>query len=300
MSKKKLSSSSYDPEVKVSFALTMWAVMQAASNGYTEYIAGQVEASRALQFVRKMDDRYGINLTANQRWKIKTAGGAKFLLFLYPRAHTTEFDWFILKTPGTHPNLPGDTWAPIKKPRLAWAGYELAELPYTRGERENWLERKPNLSTSSWTWCMSADTLVGWKKRIRSALNHLKKSPRKNDQRFRQVLHSLSHVPGFRVARRQVFELRCYTNDQRHRLKLGRHEWSTPIPYLRARACTEYPLSLLVARSLRGEADWFPAPSRGTPSGIFTPHGYRKEESTQEEPNDADSKAPDQPDETHD
>eukprot|EP00456_Euglypha_rotunda_P028196 TRINITY_DN22394_c0_g1_i2.p1 TRINITY_DN22394_c0_g1~~TRINITY_DN22394_c0_g1_i2.p1 ORF type:complete len:279 (-),score=24.67 TRINITY_DN22394_c0_g1_i2:632-1468(-) len=276
MSRRRLSASSaFDPLVKVSFALTMRAMVYAAAQGYAEYIDGVVDVSRALPLMTKLNDRFGIDRTANQRYRIKEAGGARFALFLYPRSDSTALDWFLFKTPGQHPNLALERWRSIKNPRLEWRGYELVELPYTKAERANWITRNPGLGTSSMTWCMSDDTMRGWRKRIRSSLNHAKKSPTGNDQLFRQALQSLAGVPGHRVCRRQVFELRQYINDQRRRLKLAPHEWSAPIPYLGARRCTEYPLSMLVTRSVRGEATWFPVPDRGNPSGLSQKLGYR-------------------------
>jgi hypothetical protein len=267
---------SHDPVILVSAAVTMQRLQQAAAYGYTEYIFGRVDASRALALAAKMDVRYGLSMTAQQRWRAKARGQSVMQMFMYPVESSTALDWFILRTPGVLPKDCRENWQPIK-PRLEWRGYELRELPLTRVERAKFAARR-TMPTASWTWAMTRVTFEGWTKRIRSAINRERKSGGANTEAFRQVVFSLGRVPGFRLCRRQVQTLRRYVQMQRRRLHLPPHEWGGPVWYMQARRCASYPLSVLVARAAKGEVSWFPPQARGASSGIMTETGYRDSE----------------------
>lgn len=208
------------------------------------------------------------------------AGSSVAMMWLYPLADSTALRWLVLRRAGELPASDDEHWQDVRHhmERIEWGGYELIRLPYTRAQRTAYEGRGlPQDKPNSWTWQMTKSTYQGHERRIRSAVSAMRKTGSR--VRLDQALHSLTRAPGFRRVREQVFALRKFANEQLMRARLPAEVWGPMPPYLRARKCREYPLSVVVARVKRGEPSWFPPAPRGTASGVITSAGYRQESS---------------------
>jgi len=176
------------------------ACMQRIQNlvvkGYTRYTSGTVEYSKALNLVKKFQEKYHIDLNENQRVYRKKKGLSNSKLIMYPKARSNEFLWWVLVTEGqgsveTLETLKGVT---DKRTRLQWFDdYEMVKI--LREGRE-----KPNI-----TWRMTKQCYNSWHTRIRHAVRS------NSEMNIKQTTWSLHRVPGFSELRVQVKQLRALT-----------------------------------------------------------------------------------------
>lgn len=263
----------YDPQILISAAITMQRIAQAISqHGYRYWIGGSVSADKAMSLVAKMDARYGLSLSTPQRYRAAMAGRSVALMRLYPEADATTLRWIIMRRKGALPANDSEQWqdAHHHRGRIEWGGYELIRLPYTRAQRDAYAARSLAIDkANSWTWRMTQSTYQGHERRIRSGVAALKKTG--STARLDQALYSLARAPGFRRVRDQVFALRRYAGEQLRRARLPPKDWGAMPLYMRLRSCRTYPLSTLVTRVGRGEANWFPLEFRGRQGSAETP-----------------------------
>lgn len=265
----------YDPSVLVSAAITMQRIQDDVCSrqyaSHSHYISGAVHISKAMGLVRKLDSRFGLNLSKDQRYRRRAKGECTFSLHLYPADETDSIEWILLRTGGDHPKLDSEQWRCLRTAgeRLEFFGFELIELSYTHREIEQQKAKGRSLRPTSWTWQMTQAKYEGFKKRIRSAVARLKNTKGKNTLLYEQVCFSISRCPGFRRVSDQVWGLRGYINECRRRVQMGPDVFPPVVP-LRKRRCAEYPLSVLAERWRAGESSFFPPAARGTSSGIVT------------------------------
>lgn len=226
----------------------MQVIQDYVSHGYSWWVAGEVEAAKAMAFATKMDDLYGVGLDRNRRARRAVRGEANAQLVLYPKADSTALRWWLLATAGDGEICRREKLTPVdsKSPWLEWRGYELVRLTFK------------SRSKPSWTWRMTDTEIENWHARLKKA------GSSKNPLLMQQAVHSLYRVPGFAGIRQRVGYL----------MKVARREWSTthtkdtfPAPpprlfYLRKRLKEQQALSALVRRASRGNVSWFGATKR--------------------------------------
>lgn len=261
----------YNPNVCISFGITMQRMSNVVVQGNYHWIGGSVRADKALAMASKFDQKWGLSQSKDQRYRRRKNGEATFRFFLYPQFEGGFLDWFLLRTDGTHPSMDSEQWRRVDdaRSRIIWRGYELIQLPYTKAQRDAFKASGRQVGTKSWTWQMSAEYETYLRKRIRSAVGQEKASNGRNLQLFSQVLHALNRAPCHRGVRSQIYDLRKYVNQCRRRAGLASYDFGIPIPWMGGRKCREYPLSVLVFRVLNGEETWFPPATRGTARGVF-------------------------------
>lgn len=185
----------------------MQAIVKQVSRGYLFWTSGTVSVSKYETLRLKMSDRYGIERTAQQRWRGKQKGLANACLIAFPTPSGLE--WFLLASEGeglVH-DLETLKNAQKAKERLSVTGYELV--------------KKPNKNDKArWTYQMTKETLEFWRCRFRTAIQH------RNDSDLRQAMYSLRRVPVFRGVRLEAFGIEKAAIGDWQRFRSG--EWPFP------------------------------------------------------------------------
>lgn len=169
----------------------MRAILLRVSRAYTRYTTGTIHPKKAKALELKFTDRYEIDRSNQQRYRMKTKGIASSHLVMWQESET-EIRWWLLVTAGNGDSLVEQLEtlqdATGKKTRIELTGYELVKTP-----------RKG--SQAQWSWRMTAENVASWEERIQTHVRH------KSEDKLRQDLYSLSRVPGFSESRKQAYAL---------------------------------------------------------------------------------------------
>jgi hypothetical protein len=168
----------------------MRKVQLLVSRGYSRYVSGEIDRRKAKALYLKFLDRYEVERSHQQRYRMKLAGVANSHLVMWLNPESKKVHWWLLATAGEGlvtdvENLKDAT---AKKSRIELTGYELLKAP-----------RKD--LPAAWTWQMTSENYKAWQERIRAAVRH------KSDDLIRQALYSLKRVPRFSQSRKQAFAL---------------------------------------------------------------------------------------------
>lgn len=159
--------------------------------GYHHWIGGEITSDRWPGLALKLNGLYSVDRSIKERARAKKNGNASAMLV----AHIDDDNvvrWVLQVSDGHHPAHIMETLDNVlqRDGRIviqAW-GYELVQLD------------------SKWTWRMTKEHQAEWRTRIRHAATH--RNPSEASQRARQIVWSLSRVPGFHGIRVSVFRLR--------------------------------------------------------------------------------------------
>lgn len=189
----------------------MRQILNMVSRGYSRYITGEVQITKAEALYLKFSDRYGIAMTAQQKWRAKQRGEANAHFVAWIEDDTIH--WWLLATngQGVINDLEKLQDASDKKTRIEITGYELVKTP-----REG--------TKAQWSWRMTTQTYQDWESRLKAAVRHF------SDDSLRQAIYSLKRVPAFAESRRQAFALAKLAKDDWKRIK--RDEWPYGEVYL--------------------------------------------------------------------
>lgn len=230
----------YDPEIPRFQTVAMQRLSDAVSQGYRHHTGGIVSAEKAQKMVAKFAALYGLDLTANERWRQKKVGRANTRLIIYPDRGAAAFRWWLLATPGDGPVHASMQLldAGDRRQALTWGDrYELVQLPRKGGP-------------ARWTWRMTDLEREAWEERIRAAIRN-----RGDDDLLRQAIWSLQRIPGFAGLRDQVKLLRQEISAEWRRSRADADAMPA-IPaflgYVRKTSCEAFPLSQVARRLGRG------------------------------------------------
>lgn len=171
----------------------MKALQTAVSrSGYTRYISGVVSEKKLKSMLFKMEDRYQINATKQQRWYAKKNGKANSKVILLEEKDSDQVLFWLLVSDGdgvvTQMEKLND--ATNKTQRIELTGYELIRVM-----------KASNHGKPTWTWRLKKETLASFEKRIILACRH------KNTQKIEQCFYLLETMPVFSEMRQQSFSL---------------------------------------------------------------------------------------------
>ena len=174
------------------------------SRGYNRYVSGEIDRKKAKALYLKFLDRYEIERSNQQRYRMKLRNVANTHLVMWSDSKSDIVYWWLLVTPGEGlvDDLEELKSAKDKKTRIQLTGYELLKAP-----------RKD--LPAAWTWQMTSENYKAWQERIRAAVRH------KSDDLMRQTLYSLRRVPGFAQSRRQAFALATLMKKEWQRSQKG-------------------------------------------------------------------------------
>jgi len=189
----------------------MRQILNMVSRGYSRYTTGEVQITKAEALYLKFSDRYGIAMTAQQKWRAKERGEANAHFVAWIEDETIH--WWLLATngQGVINDLEKLQDASDKKTRIEITGYELVKTP-----REG--------AKAQWSWRMTTQTYQDWESRLKAAVRHF------SDDGMRQAIYSLKRVPAFAESRRQAFTLAKLAKEDWKRIK--RDEWPYGEVYL--------------------------------------------------------------------
>lgn len=184
-----------------SVIVTRTALMQAVSDavrvGYYWWCAGVVSPERATAWVRKAERYYAVDLDRNRRARAKARGEGCAKMFLHEDT-PGELTWILVVTDGDHPAHKLEKLQDARENALKVFGYELVRMT------------RPGSAHPAWTWRMTRDTFEARRAEVIDTVR------RGDDQRTRQLVHSLYAAPGFAGVRKQTGKLAA----------LMRSEWS--------------------------------------------------------------------------
>ena len=175
------------------------------SRGHARWTAGQIEPRKLPALCLKFADRYGIERSAQQRWRAKTQGEASAHLILWP-VEPEQVHWWLVVSPGGGLVVELEQLQDAGRQRIELTGYELVRMP-----------RKGR--AAAWTWRMTANNYATWQERLKTVIRH------HDEPGIQQSLHSLCRTPPFAESRRQAFELGRLAQAEWRRSRRG------PCPY---------------------------------------------------------------------
>ncbi|OUI89054.1 hypothetical protein HK19_15530 [Acetobacter persici] len=218
----------------------MQTITRAIVQGYIWHISGVVHAERAVGLVQKFETLYGVNSTAQQRWRGKKAGRASARLFLFPANRTPNFFWWLLFTDG-------ETVAREREHDLALVTDPRKRL--TWGSEFESVQVSGQTKQAQWTWRLTPKRLDEWRLAIKTAIRHSQ-----SDGQIKFLVSRYQRLPGFRGVREQVSYLRHYTKSEWVRTRRGECSFlpkGNP-PYVRLRSSPGVEIDLLIDRMLAG------------------------------------------------
>jgi hypothetical protein len=170
----------------------MQRIQDRVRSGYVYWTAGAVPPEKWPELSQKFEALYRASRNTKQRGRDKRKGIASAMLIAHADARENVIRFVMQVSDGTH----AAHWleklqdATTREGRvvLPELGYELVRLD------------------DKWTWRMTPDHVQSWQHRIRRAASH--PAPDQAAMLARQVIWSLSRVPGFRGAREDAFALR--------------------------------------------------------------------------------------------
>lgn len=161
------------------------------ARGHARWTAGQIEPRKLPALCLKFADRYGIERSAQQRWRAKAQGEASAHLVLWPGepySSQKRVHWWLVVSPGGGLVVELEQLQDAGRQRIEVTGYELVRMPR---------QGRP----AAWTWRMTAENYAAWQERLRTVIRH------HDEPGIQQSLHSLRRTPPFAESRRQAFEL---------------------------------------------------------------------------------------------
>ncbi len=161
-------------------------------SGYRWWVGGEIPQERWVELATKLDGLYRLQHTTKQRARDRARGVASAMLIAHLDQRADVIRWAMQVSDGTHAahRMEKLLDATSRNGRVVvpeW-GYELVKLD------------------GKWTWRMTPEHHQSWRERIRRAAAH--SDPEEAAKLARQIVWSLSKVPGFRGIRRGAFELR--------------------------------------------------------------------------------------------
>jgi len=179
------------------------------ARGHARWTGGQIEPRKLPALCLKFADRYGIERTAQQRWRAKAQGEASAHLILWPGElyqQQQRVHWWLVVSPGGGLVVELEQLQNVRRQRIEVTGYELVRMP--RQSR-----------AAAWTWRMTADNYAAWQERLKTVIRH------HDEPGIQQSLHSLRRTPPFAESRRQAFDLGRLAQAEWQRSQRG------PCPY---------------------------------------------------------------------
>lgn len=161
--------------------------------GYTKWIGGEIASEQWPPLAVKFNALYHVSRTTKHRSRARAKGIGSAMLVAYYDARAHMVRWILQVSAGIHPAHdmePNMRDATTREGRvvLPAMGYELVRLD------------------GKWTWRMTELHEKSWLSRIRRAASQ--PDPEQATMLARQIVWSLSRVPGFRGIRRDAFALR--------------------------------------------------------------------------------------------
>lgn len=170
------------------------AAMQRISDlvrtGHRHYVVGAIPFEKAGYFAGKIDERYQAGMTHMQASRHRKAGFASFRLIMLDVGEE-NLRWWLLRTDGKMPpDAEREKWRDALQDRIVMpTHYELVRRP------------RPGTKTPAWTWRYSSEQYESMREQIVHAIRS------RQDQKLRQIIHSIFRTPGFAAARDQVKQL---------------------------------------------------------------------------------------------
>lgn len=218
----------------------MQRLQDAARNGFTHYIVGQVELAKWSKLSSKFGVLYETNLAKATRSRRRRAGQAVALLYGAnppPYIEDGKVVWVLMATEGKgriHERDQQQLRA-LRAERIELDGYELVH------------------DGVSWSWRLTQKRYRYWQDRI---LEICTRPPKKRrvaqlrgvavDPDMEQVLDALYNAPGYRLVRRQVGQLVTFAKREWQRARPANG------PQLKARSFLPYVQRLPNKRSPKG------------------------------------------------
>jgi hypothetical protein len=171
--------------------------------GYPKWVAGEIESERWPALAEKFDARYSVSRNTKQRSRAKARGAASAMLISYFDARASVVRFVLQVSDGEHAaheiERLQDATTREGRIEIHAMGYELVRLD------------------SKWTWRMTDEHRSHWRNRIRHAASHPDRE--QAGMLARQIIYSLSRVPGFRGLRKDSFALRGVLLQEWRRLR---------------------------------------------------------------------------------
>lgn len=170
----------------------MQRIQDRVRSGYVHWTAGAVPPEKWPELSQKFEALYRVSRNTKQRGRDKKKGIASAMLIAYLDMRENVIRFVLQVSDGTHAahGLEKLQNATEREGRIVLSelGYELVRLD------------------SKWTWRMTDEHRQEWMHRIRRAASH--PAPDQASMLARQIIWSLSRVPGFRGVREDAFALR--------------------------------------------------------------------------------------------
>ena len=160
-----------------------------ARRGYTRYVSGIVPKNKLHSMLFRMEERYKISATSQQRWYAKKKGDANSRIILLDDKDQVLFWLLFSEGEGVVTQLEKLQDVTAKNQRLELTNYELIRV--TRAGK----------SSPSWTWRLKKEAYQDLEKQIKNACRH------KSKQRIEQCFYTLERMPVFSEMRQQCFAL---------------------------------------------------------------------------------------------
>jgi hypothetical protein len=248
--------SSFDPEVPLSMRGAMQQIVRAVSTTSPYYFSVTVAAEKVVALIAKLDERFQFRMTDGQRDYARKHQRCTFRLILFPLPLSTDLAIWVFRSGGDHPMLATERWLDARVTPIQWPWlYELRRLPVPPELRSRYMRKGGHcaINAATWTWRIRREEMD----RMRQNIRHW---TQRHDERLPKLIQGLSHAPGFRGIRDDVYTLHRYIQAQAKARgvpppKLPPRRWIGG-----ARTSTA-PLSRLLQRVRRGSTTWFPEAS---------------------------------------
>lgn len=167
----------------------MQRIADVVRSGHVQYALGTIPLEKAGFLAHKFETQFKTHLSKVESCRARKRGEASARLLFLHQANSDHLTWMLLFQPGSAPDRSGQKWRDALTEKIIITGYELVR--HTR----------PGLKKPAWTWRYTLKQYDLLRDSIISAIRN------KQDERLRQLIHSISRSPGFAGVREQVKKL---------------------------------------------------------------------------------------------
>lgn len=192
-------------------AATLQQIKAAASQGYTRYVCGEISIEKSVRLVGKFDDMFCVTADRNVRDYRKKKGQANAKLFMYRKANSTGFYWWLLVSPGAlHPDVE-EIWLDARKTRSRIQfgdQFVLRQATVAKQKRNQASKHGRKYNNAPWTWFLTDQAKESAQKQLRTAAA---RAAQGNTLHFKQALQMLETLPKReRGASDDIYQLTAY------------------------------------------------------------------------------------------
>lgn len=168
----------------------MQRIADVVRSGHEQYVMGTIPMEKAGFLAHKFETQFKTHFSKVESCRARMRGEASARLLFLHQVGCDHLIWVLLFQPGSVPDTSGQKWRNALTDKIALTGYELVRHTRTGS------------SKPAWTWRYTLKQYDLLRDSIISAIRN------KQDERLRQLIHSISRSPGFAGVRDQVKKLK--------------------------------------------------------------------------------------------